>query len=201
MVCGVAFVMFVQFGLKCNWTHKHGRTATLRHRLHVCLLKKDSRADRFCAPLWRQWLWESLCLFGSAPTACLLILVVIKCVFNNHSDNNNSRSAVAANTSSLQHTSFLSEPNKIPPFPLPHTVTPTIAGRTSSSLLQCPVPVHSRSQFSYCTNAGYTSASTLQVSVQLLYRCWPHGQKVTAAISVRTDKLKDEILSQDCPRD
>jgi hypothetical protein len=56
----------------------------------------------------------------------------------------------------LQYISFLSESNEIPPFPLLYTVTPTTAGRTSSSLLHRPVPVHSRSQFSYCTNVGYT---------------------------------------------
>lgn len=100
--CGVAFGTFVQFGLKWNWTHKHGRTARLRHNVHVFLLKKDSRFNRSCAPFWRQWLRER-----SVPEACLLIPVVIKCMFNT-----NNRSAVAANASFPQHTSFLSEPNK-----------------------------------------------------------------------------------------
>jgi hypothetical protein len=59
-----------------------------------------------------------------------------------------------------------------------------IAGRTSSSLLQRPVPVRSRS-----------------VSVQLLYQCWLHGQTITTVISVRMPKQKDEILSQDRPLD
>jgi hypothetical protein len=100
---------------------------------------------------------------------------------NNNNNNNNNRRAVAINTSFLQYTSLLSESSKIPPLHLPYTVTPIYS--------------HSHIQ-----SLPYTATPHIQ-SLHLLYQYWLHGRTITTVTSVRIAKLKDELLSQDCPLD